>query len=193
MLFRSNHVRAFVLRKLATIRASVRRAYGDFEHAAGGSGADTRGSRSRSVKPGLADVLNGSAAVEKTVQKSRDNEFSVVRAGRRNAANPIRLLAADKIKATFQKLAAEHDIVIVDGPPVMGLADAVLLARSVDAILVVTEANRTLLTQLNVALSRLPGNIIGGIITKFDAKAAGVHYGDYDYYSYDPGDGATQA
>jgi Mrp family chromosome partitioning ATPase len=137
------------------------------------------------VKPGLTDVLTGSAAVEKSVQKGGVEEFSVVRSGERSA-NPVRLLAADRIKGVFQKLAEQHDIVIIDGPPVMGLADAVLLARSVDAVLVVAEANRTLLTQLNVALSRLPGsNIIGGIITKFDAKAAGVHYGDYNYYTYE--------
>ena len=41
-------------------------------------------------------------------------------------------------------LLEKHDIVIVDGPPIMGLADAVLLARSVEAVLVVVEANRTL-------------------------------------------------
>ena len=147
--------------------------------------AGTKRGRRKALKPGLTDVLTGSAAVEKTVQKSTSNEFNVVRAGYHNP-NPVSLLAADKIKTVFNKLAEQHDIVIVDGPPVMGLADAVLLARSVDAVLVVTEANKTLLTQLNVALSRLPGsNIIGGIITKFDAKAAGVHYGDYNYYSYD--------
>jgi polysaccharide biosynthesis transport protein len=189
----TNKVVAFVLSSLAKLTASVRRAYGDLEQAPVGQNSVGRGGRSKSVKPGFADALKGSATIEKTVQKSRGNEFSVVRAGVRNA-NPISLLATDKIRTMFQKLAAEHDIVIVDGPPVMGLADAVLLARSVDAVLVVTEANRTLLTQLNVALSRLPGsNIIGGIITKFDAKAAGVHYGDYDYYSYDPSGPATDA
>jgi len=185
----SNRVVAFFRRNFGKITNLVRRAYGDPELAPMGfvksAVAGTTRGRRKNSKPGLSDVLKGSTAIEKTVQKSSSNEFNIVRAGDHNS-NPVSLLAADKIKTVFQKLAADHDIVIVDGPPVMGLADAVLLARSVDAVLVVTEANRTLLTQLNVALSRLPGsNIIGGIITKFDAKAAGVHYGDYNYYSYD--------
>jgi len=184
----SNRFVAFARRTFGKLSAFVRRAYGDPEivsnRLASAPASATRGRR-KAAKPGLSDVLKGSTAIEKTVQKSSSNEFNIVRAGDHNS-NPVSLLAADKIKTVFQKLAAQHDIVIVDGPPVMGLADAVLLARSVDAVLVVTEANRTLLTQLNVALSRLPGsNIIGGIITKFDAKAAGVHYGDYNYYSYD--------
>ena len=67
----------------------------------------------------------------------------------------------------------------------MGLADAVLLAHSVEAVLVVVEANRTLSSQVDVAISRLPqSNVIGGVITKFDPKSAGVHYGGYDYYTY---------
>jgi len=143
--------------------------------------SEAEGQRS---KPGLSDILTGSAAADKTVEKNREAGFSLVRAGDRNS-NPVGLLATDKIKGVFDRLAADHDIVIIDGPPVMGLADAVLLARSVDSILVVVEANRTHVNELDLALSRLPqSTILGGVITKFDAKAAGVRYGSYDYYTY---------
>ena len=68
-----------------------------------------------------------------------------------------------------------------DGSP----SRAVLLARSVEAVLVVVEANRTLSSEIDVAVSRLPqNNIIGAVITKFDAKSAGVRYGGHDYYTY---------
>jgi Mrp family chromosome partitioning ATPase len=89
------------------------------------------------------------------------------------------------MKQALDGLLEDHDIVIVDGPPIMGLADAVLLARSVEGVLLVVEANRTLSSEVDVALSRLPqDNIIGGVITKFDAKSAGVRYGGHDYYTY---------
>lgn len=137
------------------------------------------------AKPGLTDVLNGSAAADNSVETIDDRGFSIVRAGDRNG-NPVGLLAAERIKGVFDRLAADHDIVIVDGPPVMGLADAVLLARSVDSVVVVVEANRTHLSEVDVAISRLPqSNIIGGIITKFDARRAGVRYGSYNYYRYE--------
>jgi hypothetical protein len=67
----------------------------------------------------------------------------------------------------------------------MGLADAVLLSRSVEAVLVIVEANRVHSSQLDLAVSRLPGsNVIGAVLTKFDAKSAGVRYGGTDYYAY---------
>jgi Mrp family chromosome partitioning ATPase len=85
----------------------------------------------------------------------------------------------------IDRLGADHDIVIFDGPPIMGLADAVLLARNVEAVLVIVEANKTQASQIDVAISRLPNaNVIGGVITKFNPKTAGVRYGGYDYYTY---------
>lgn len=137
-----------------------------------------------SNEPGLSQVLSGNADAGKSVQQTDGEAFSIVRAGDADCS-PVTLLGADRIKSVFDGLAEDHDIVIVDGPPVMGLADAVLLARSVDSVLVVVEANRTHLSEVDVAISRLPqSNVIGGVITKFDPKSAGVRYGGYDYYTY---------
>jgi hypothetical protein len=49
----------------------------------------------------------------------------------------------------------------------------------------VVEANRTHSSELDIAISRLPeSSIIGAVITKFDARTAGVRYGGSDYYTY---------
>ena len=82
-------------------------------------------------------------------------------------------------------MSEKYDTVIIDGPPILGLADAVLLARSVESVLVVVEANRLHRSEIEIALSRLPGSgIIGTVVTKFNPKSAGVRYGGTDYYSY---------
>ena len=40
-------------------------------------------------------------------------------------------------------------------------------------------------SELDLAVSRLPeANVVGGIITKFDPRTAGVRYGGTDYYQY---------
>jgi capsular exopolysaccharide synthesis family protein len=136
--------------------------------------------------PGLAEVLAGTAPANLAIERSAEG-FNVIRAGSSDAS-PVSLLGADHLKAVLDQLSQDHDIVIIDGPPVMGLADSVLLARSVDAVLVVVEANRTHTSELDLAVSRLPGsNVIGGVITKFDPKTAGVRYGGYDYYNYADG------
>lgn len=134
--------------------------------------------------PGLSDALAGSAPARSIIRRADLHDFDVVGAGQA-ATNPMALLSAGHMDKVIDGLAEEHDIVVIDAPPVMGLADAVLLARNAAAVLLVTEANRTHLCQVEVALSRLSGaNIIGSIITKFDPRAAGVSYGGTDYYSY---------
>jgi capsular exopolysaccharide synthesis family protein len=172
-----------IARSLSAMGKRVLLIDGDLRRPSSLKPPSANGSR-KGKKPGLSDVLNGSAAVEKTVETSKERGFSMVRAGDRRK-NPVGLLAADHIRSVFDRLAENHDVVIIDGPPVMGLADAVLLARSVESVVVVVEANRTHVGDLDLALSRLPqSNIIGGVITKFDAKAAGVRYGSYNYYTY---------
>jgi capsular exopolysaccharide synthesis family protein len=134
--------------------------------------------------PGLSDALDGSATPEATVQVNEEHGFSLVSAGGASS-NPVSLLAGQNIDQVLERLAADHDIVIIDGPPIMGLADAVLLARNVEAVLVVVESNRIHSNELDLAVSRLPeASVIGGVLTKFNPRAAGVRYGGTDYYQY---------
>jgi capsular exopolysaccharide synthesis family protein len=151
----------------------------DLRRASGMSRSDDEASN-----PGFSDVLAGSITAQNAVRRTDGASFSIVSAGE-VTTSPVALLSADHMKQALDGLLEDHDIVIVDGPPIMGLADAVLLARSVEGVLLVVEANRTLSSEVDVALSRLPqDNIIGGVITKFDAKSAGVRYGGHDYYTY---------
>lgn len=133
--------------------------------------------------PGLLEALTTSTPAN-SIRPSEEHGFNVVGVGE-TSKTPVTLLSAQHMRSVLDKLAEGHDIVIIDGPPIMGLADAVLLARSVEAVLVVVEANRVHTSQLDLAVSRLPGaNVIGAVLTKFDAKSAGVRYGGSDYYAY---------
>jgi Mrp family chromosome partitioning ATPase len=80
------------------------------------------------------------------------------------------------------------DLVIIDGPPVLGIADAPLLSNAAEATVFVIGAGiarvgsvRGALKRLNIAKSPL----IGSVVTRFDAKRAGYGYGQYAYgYGY---------
>jgi Mrp family chromosome partitioning ATPase len=82
-----------------------------------------------------------------------------------------------------------YDIIIVDGPPIIGLADAPLLAGATQVTLVLVAANSTKKSTLRVSIRRLHtvrANIIGTVLNKFDRREAGYGYGyaDHDYYGY---------
>lgn len=135
-------------------------------------------------QPGLAEILRGLAAASQTIQQNEENGFDIVPAGQM-LSTPFSLLASQHMQEALRQLSEKYDIVIIDGPPILGLADAVLLARSVESVLVVVEANRLHRSEIEIALSRLPGSgIIGTVVTKFNPKSAGVRYGGTDYYSY---------
>src|SRR5690606_9637405 len=85
-----------------------------------------------------------------------------------------------------------YDVVIIDGPPVMGLADGPLLASIADGTLLVVEAGRGHRGQAKVAIRRLRANnarVIGAVLTKFDARQSGYGYAyEYSYaYTYQYG------
>jgi Mrp family chromosome partitioning ATPase len=65
-------------------------------------------------------------------------------------------------------LSREFDVVLIDSPPVLGLADAPMMAAIVDGVLFVVEADRSRHGSLKAALRRLRSvspNLLGGVLT----------------------------
>ena len=91
-------------------------------------------------------------------------------------------------------LASEKfDQVIIDGPPVMGLADSPILSNMAHGTLLIIESGTSRIATAKGALKRLLGaraHVVGAVMTKYDARIAGYGYGgygDYLYYSYGGG------
>ena len=79
------------------------------------------------------------------------------------------------------------DLIIFDAPPLLGLADAQLIASATAATVFVVGAGDQRKGMIRSALRRLQlarVNVLGSVITKFQAKAVGYAYA-YSYkYSY---------
>lgn len=100
--------------------------------------------------------------------------------------DPATLFAGSAIAELIDGLGKEYDVVIVDGPPVLALADAAQLSAAVQATIFVAEAGSAHMGQVRNAVSRLQragGHLIGVIVTKYNARKAGYGYA-YDYYRY---------
>jgi Mrp family chromosome partitioning ATPase len=88
------------------------------------------------------------------------------------------------------------DLIVLDGPPVMGLADAPILSSTAAATVFIAGAGQASLRTVGGALRRLQharGTIIGAVLTKYDAKNAGYGYGygNYGYGAYGYGYGQS--
>jgi capsular exopolysaccharide synthesis family protein len=142
---------------------------------------------------GLSNYLAGAKLPQEVAQNTRTNHLTFISAGPL-PPNPAELLAGSRFTSLLGLATESFDVVIVDSPPIMGLADAPLLAGVVSGTLLVVAANETRREAAKVAVKRLHfarASIIGAVLSKFDAAQVGYGYGygygDYDYQgSADP-------
>lgn len=101
--------------------------------------------------------------------------------------NAAELLTGDRMSTLIERLLESFDHVVVDSPPIMGLADGPLIASRVEGVVFTVEAHGIRASLVRAALQRLASanaHVIGGILTKFEARKAHYGYG-YEYgYGY---------
>lgn len=124
---------------------------------------------------GLSDILSGRSTFEQAVQQDAAANIDFLAAGRHNR-NLNGLLDARRLDALIDRIREAYDLVIFDSPPLMGLADATIIASRVTGTVFVVEANRTDARQAMDGLDRLVfshANVIGVALTKFDRRTVG--------------------
>lgn len=130
---------------------------------------------------GLSGLLTGNEHLSSHVVRSNTPGLSILPAGV-VPPNPAQLLSGPRLREIIETAEKYYDIVIVDSPPLLSFADSPRLGSVVEAAVVVVQAGliRTPAAKRTVAqLYEARTNIVGGILTKFDAKRAGY---DYQYY-----------
>ena len=142
----------------------------------------------RPLGSGLSNLLTGQGDLDTYIQPSNTPNLAVMMAGP-IPPNPAELLSADRIEAVLREATGKYDHVLIDGPPILGLADAPLLSRAVEGTVLVVESGRTRASDARNAIDRLlavRANVLGAILAKFDSRSLGYGYGyGYGYtYSY---------
>lgn len=138
---------------------------------------------------GLSNALAGVSDLSKLLHNTNMDNFRFMTAGPQppNAAD---LLVGDRMSKIINDLLKDADHVIVDSPPVLGLADAPLIAAAVEGTLYAVEAGAIRSSRVQAAMARLRAantNLLGVVLTKFSAKHAQYNY-NYAYdYSYEYG------
>lgn len=142
---------------------------------------------------GMSNLLSHALSLDDVVQPSDVAGMSFVPCGP-IPPNPAELWAGDGLRDLLAKAEETYDHVIIDGPPVLGFADAPMLASRVGGVAFVVESRGTRRAQARGALKRLLiGNchLLGVVLTKFNTKT--LQYGGYDYaYDYSYGDRQSQ-
>jgi len=96
--------------------------------------------------------------------------------------NPSELLGSRRLESVLETLKQSADIIIMDSPPALAVADASILASRVDGTLLVVDSGRTRAGSLQRAketLGRAKTNLLGAVLNKLTQRGR-----DYYYYRY---------
>ncbi|WP_238302770.1 GumC family protein [Sphingomonas phyllosphaerae] len=135
---------------------------------------------------GLSNFLAGDDDISTMLFPMQDMGFMAMSAGP-IPPNAAELLTGNRLAVLLARLLEQYDHVIIDSPPVMGLADAPLIASRVEGVIYAVESHGIRSSLVKTALGRLASanaRVFGGVLTKFEARKAHYGYG-YEYgYGY---------
>lgn len=101
--------------------------------------------------------------------------------------NPVDLLVSDRFSAMMQALSRRFDRVIIDGPPLLGFADSLVLSRQVGGVVLVSsmgETTRDSIRHFKKGMLNSQGKVLGCIINKVSLHKRFGYQSYYKYYSY---------
>ena len=131
---------------------------------------------------GLTTVLQGGSDVVTLLQNTDIPELRVLTSGPA-IPDAARLAGLAKLTDLLDRLLGQADIVLVDGPPILTVADASHLATKVGGVLVVAAREQATAESIRRAvqqLQRLGAQVVGLVYNKAHASDDHYHY----YYAY---------
>lgn len=139
-------------------------------------------------KVGLVEVLLGHVQLEDAIFRGAAHDNLDILPIGEIPPNPTEILSSQALQRFIEQYRQEYSLIIFDSCPVMGLADAPILANLVDGTVFILEANRVPFGQARSAVRRLTSGgskILGVVLTKYKALDAGetLNY-QYGYYQY---------
>jgi succinoglycan biosynthesis transport protein ExoP len=134
--------------------------------------------------PGLCEILSGSSlgATENLIRQPARN-LDVILAGKMGG-NSQEMLASRRMNALLRDVRGRYDLVIMDTPPVLPVADALVLGKQADATLAVVQWEKTPRDAVTntIRLLRNSGTpIMGVVMTRVDLKKASLSGGRMAY------------
>jgi polysaccharide biosynthesis transport protein len=145
---------------------------------------------------GLSNFLAGQDETGPLTFEMADLGFTAMSAGP-IPPNAAELLTGNRLQLLLDRLLESYDHVIIDSPPVMGIADAPLIASRVEGVVYAVESHGIRSSMVKTALNRLMAanaHILGGVLTKFETTKAHYGYGyEYGYgYGREKNDGSDR-
>ncbi|MET0180505.1 MAG: polysaccharide biosynthesis tyrosine autokinase [Novosphingobium sp.] len=138
---------------------------------------------------GLSSLLTSQDPLASAVVPSGEPGLSLLTSGP-IPPSPTELISSMRFRGLIDEMADAYDAVILDSPPILGLADSPSMSPLVDGVVLVVESGQSRRGTLRSALNRLRAMrpiLLGVVLTKFDTSSGANRYSAYygsDHYEY---------
>ncbi len=137
------------------------------------------------AKPGLSEVLLGTANLEDAIRTPSEDGPSILPAGEFNS-QLLAALASDGLGAIFQELKKKYEFVVVDSSPILPVTDSLMVAQHIDAVILsirrdISRKPKVSATRDKLAMLGVP--ILGAVVIGLDGDSYGYRGGYYGYGS----------
>lgn len=132
---------------------------------------------------GIYDLIIDKLQYKEVIQKYSDT-LHIITSGE-VAINPAELLNEKNIFPVLEYLESFYDIILIDSPPVVALADTQILSQVSDGVVMVLSIGKTkkkICKKAFQMLNNVNANIIGIVVNEY-AKGSGINY--KKQYSYE--------
>ncbi len=129
---------------------------------------------------GLSNLIAGQVAMDSAVTETAQEHLYLLTAGP-VPPNPAELLGSGAMEQLMDQLEDMYDIIILDTPPVLAVADAKIVSHLVDGTLLVVNSKKThreKVIDAKAELEKSTSRVLGVVINDLDKKEDG----DYYYY-----------
>lgn len=141
--------------------------------------------------PGLSDYLQGQSDEFSIMQRGPFENLFFIPSGQR-AANPAELVGNGRLKMLLQRVEPLFDWIIIDSPPAVPVADASILAKACDGVLLVVRSNATPFDIARKARQDFPDQVLVGVVLN-GTRQDDAPYSRYYYEAYEKKGTASQA
>lgn len=136
------------------------------------------------ASPGLSELLTSKDS-QSVIRRTELDNLHLLTAGTL-PPNPAELLGSERMDEVLTSLKEHYDHIVLDAPPILGVADSVILSMKADGVVLVVSANQVSKDAAREAVKRLrmvKAPLIGALFNKVDTRLGLAGYESY-YYGY---------
>lgn len=133
----------------------------------------------------ITDLLMGEIGFDETLKTPGLDNLNILTGG----SLPMiaaELLASPEMMTLLEELRNKYDLILIDSPPVMAVADPVILASKTDGVVLVYRVGKTARSVLSRAKTQLveSGVQVKGVVLNNISPEIEMRYGYYYHYKY---------